>query len=261
MAPKPDKVLKLICKECGYENEAQRVYCHNCGTKLDRSIIPKAEEKTSGRTQRQTASRVKKAQGKAFSMRQQVFGPLWKVVVLSITVASLIEIARPPEGIPGRAEVTGDVPSIVFDLDAMLQAPTALKRVYTQAEVNNYLRSTVKAKGNALGGALEFGGVFVNFYEDNTCRFGLEQKVFDYSLYATTLYYPEERDGKMTAVNTGGYIGRLPIHPGIMKGLDFIFSQVWKSLSRELDKLSKMESIEVGKQNVTVISAPGRQVQ
>ena len=29
---------KLTCGQCGYENEPERVYCHNCGTKLDRSV-------------------------------------------------------------------------------------------------------------------------------------------------------------------------------------------------------------------------------
>ena len=36
----------LTCAECGFVNEAERVYCHNCGKKLDRSLIPKEDPKT-----------------------------------------------------------------------------------------------------------------------------------------------------------------------------------------------------------------------
>ena len=30
----------LVCKQCNFENEPERVYCHNCGAKLDRSLLP-----------------------------------------------------------------------------------------------------------------------------------------------------------------------------------------------------------------------------
>ena len=29
----------LTCKECQHVNEEARIYCHNCGTKLDRSLL------------------------------------------------------------------------------------------------------------------------------------------------------------------------------------------------------------------------------
>ena len=35
---------RLTCAECKYENEVERVYCHNCGEKLDRSLLPKVDE-------------------------------------------------------------------------------------------------------------------------------------------------------------------------------------------------------------------------
>lgn len=32
--------MKLICTQCNHENEVERIYCHNCGSKLDRSQLP-----------------------------------------------------------------------------------------------------------------------------------------------------------------------------------------------------------------------------
>ena len=35
----------LTCKACGYsKNELERVYCHECGEKLDRSHLPKKKD-------------------------------------------------------------------------------------------------------------------------------------------------------------------------------------------------------------------------
>ena len=46
-SPEPTKPVNLTCEQCGHENEAERVYCHNCGGKLDRSLLPKEDPKTS----------------------------------------------------------------------------------------------------------------------------------------------------------------------------------------------------------------------
>lgn len=32
-------MTKLVCAECRHENEAERIYCHNCGECLDRSAV------------------------------------------------------------------------------------------------------------------------------------------------------------------------------------------------------------------------------
>jgi hypothetical protein len=32
-------MTKLVCTECKHENEAQRIYWHNCGAKLGRSAL------------------------------------------------------------------------------------------------------------------------------------------------------------------------------------------------------------------------------
>src|SRR5438552_884776 len=34
-----DRMNKLVCPECQHENEPERVYCHNCGARLDRFAL------------------------------------------------------------------------------------------------------------------------------------------------------------------------------------------------------------------------------
>ena len=49
----------LTCKQCNYDNEPERVYCHNCGAKLDRTVLPKDPAKTKEGKEK-TAKRVRR---------------------------------------------------------------------------------------------------------------------------------------------------------------------------------------------------------
>jgi predicted amidophosphoribosyltransferase len=35
---------KLFCPECRRENEPERIYCHDCGTRLDRSAAARSKK-------------------------------------------------------------------------------------------------------------------------------------------------------------------------------------------------------------------------
>jgi len=63
---------------------------------------------------------------------------------------------------------------------------------------------------------------------------------------------------KISAVNIGDWIGRLPIHPALMKYADVISADVWSALDRERRLLSKMGSVTVHDGSVTITS-PTRQ--
>ena len=39
---KPER--KVICTECRHENEAERIYCHNCGERIERSGVLSKEK-------------------------------------------------------------------------------------------------------------------------------------------------------------------------------------------------------------------------
>jgi hypothetical protein len=60
------------------------------------------------------------------------------------------------------------------------------------------------------------------------------------------------QDGTLTASNNGGSIGRLPIHPALMKYGDLIFSDLWTALEREKKSVSKMGAIEFHPQTVVL---------
>jgi predicted amidophosphoribosyltransferase len=50
-------MIKLICPECRRENEPERIYCHDCGARLDRTALAKAAPK--GEDAKETQRRLK----------------------------------------------------------------------------------------------------------------------------------------------------------------------------------------------------------
>ena len=48
-------ITKLICPECRHENEAERVYCHDCGARLNKPAAA-AARKTKKRKQSKRAN-------------------------------------------------------------------------------------------------------------------------------------------------------------------------------------------------------------
>ena len=90
----------IVCKQCNYANEPERVYCHNCGAKLDRSLLPKEPVKNPKESVEKTRRRVKKMTNPArgFFLHWQKLLP--QTILLAVSCAGLIQAARPPGGVP-----------------------------------------------------------------------------------------------------------------------------------------------------------------
>ena len=56
----------------------------------------------------------------------------------------------------------------------------------------------------------------------------------------------------MTATVLGGWIGRLPVHPAIMKYGDIIFADLWSALDRERKLVTKMAGVSFHDGGVTI---------
>ena len=51
------RFMKLLCPECRRENEPERIYCHDCGARLDRSSL--AKEKSTEEAPKETQRRLR----------------------------------------------------------------------------------------------------------------------------------------------------------------------------------------------------------
>jgi len=85
-------MTKLTCAECRHENEAERIYCHNCGERLDRSAVA-AQRKAPD--PQEAHRRLQKLLGPPNRLRQNFFA-VSKLALVAAIVAALLEIALPP---------------------------------------------------------------------------------------------------------------------------------------------------------------------
>src|SRR6267143_1836283 len=161
-------MTKIACAECQHENEAERIYCHNCGERLDRSVVP---AKQKAQDPQEAHRRLQKMLGPPNRTRQNFFA-VSKLALAAAVVAALVEIALPPE-LPAPTKIVS--PQIDLDLEnaASYQKPGPLE--YSQDQINAYLAYRLTSKKKALNKPLlDFVRATAAFRE-GACTIGMER--------------------------------------------------------------------------------------
>jgi hypothetical protein len=241
-------MTKIVCGECRHENEAERIYCHNCGERLDRSAAAAQKPMVDPA---ETHRRLQKMLGPPSRVRHNFFA-VSKLVLAAVAAAALVEMALPPE-VPAPTKIVS--PQIDLDLENAHLRPSPLE--YSQDQINAYLTYRLISKKKALTYPfLTFVGATASFRE-GACTIAMERSLFGYSIFSRTSHRVETNAGKIAATNVGGWIGRLPIHPVIMQFGDIIFADLWSALDRERKLIGKMGAVNFHEGSVT-ITAPTR---
>jgi len=241
-------MTKIVCGECRHENEAERIYCHNCGERLDRSAAA-AQKPMVDPTE--THRRLQKMLGPPSRVRHNFFA-VSKLVLAAVAAAALVQMSLPPE-LPAPTKIVS--PQIDLDLENAHLRPSPLE--YSQDQINAYLTYRLISKKKALTYPfLTFVRATASFRE-GACTIGVERSLFGYSIFSRTSHRVDTSAGKIAATNVGGWIGRLPIHPAIMQFGDIIFADLWSALDRERKLIGKMEAVNFHDGSVT-ITAPTR---
>jgi hypothetical protein len=241
-------MFKLVCPECHRQNEPERIYCHDCGARLDRSVLAKVAPKTEDAKETQRRLRLMLDPGRA-RMRLTFFR-ISKLVLGSCGLAVLIVMLQPPVHLPERVNNV-ELQQINLDLENASINHSAAPLRYTEAQVNAYLVNVVRSKQAALSKLLQFERALVSF-EEGVCQITAERSLFGVSVFPAISYNVTLQNGTLTASNNGGSIGRMPIHPGIMKFGDILFTDLWTALDREKKSVSKMGAIEFHPQTVVL---------
>ena len=245
--------VQLVCPECQRENESERIFCHSCGARLDRSILTtvKDEREKPEQAHRRLRNLFEPTNGK---LRKGFFA-LAKVVLGSAIVAALVELAL-PLNLPPVVKSIGLPAEINFDLERAITSHRAGQFQYTQDQVNGYLAYALKSKKAALDKPLlTFKRLVVGFDENNLCTITIERSLYGYSLYQRAAFEVKLADGKISTANKGAWFGRLPVDPQLMKFGDALFSDAWSALDRERKLLAKMSAIEMHHGAVTITAA------
>jgi hypothetical protein len=245
-------MIKLICPECRRENEPERIYCHDCGARLDRTALAKQAPK--GEDVSETRRRLKSMLDPQRAKMRLMFFKVSKVILGALALAAIVQMILPPD-VPPPAKTGEFPPQINLDLENAAMNHGAAPLRYTQAQVNAYLGSALKSKQAALSKLLQFERAVVSF-DENVCRITAQRSLFGFSVFTTISVQVTLQNGTLTASTNGGSIGRLPIHPLLMKYADLLFSDLWAALDRERKSIAKMNAIEFHPQAVVLIPKP-----
>jgi hypothetical protein len=248
-------MTKLLCPECRHENEPERVYCHNCGARLNRTGgVP---GKSDGATTAETQKRLRRMMDpRGFRARQLLFNVV-KLILGSCVAAALIQMLLPPD-LPVESKTLDLGSQIGLDLEKAITEHHGAQLRYTQDQVNSYLTTVLKRKKTTLLDKpfLEFQrGVAA--LEEGALRFTAERSFLGYPLYTTASYSVSLQNGKIAAPSRGGSIGRMPIHPQLMQFTDVLLADVWKALELDRKQIAKLAAIELHPQTV-VLTAPAQ---
>jgi hypothetical protein len=245
-------MITLICPECRRENEPERIYCHDCGARLDRTALAKVAPK--GEDVKETQRRLRTMLDPQRAKIRHLFFKTSKVILGAFALAAVIQMILPPD-LPPRPK-TGDFPpQINLDLENAALNHSATPMQYTEAQVNAYLASALKGKQAALGKLLDFERAVVKF-DETICSVTAERSLFGFSVFTTTSSKVALQNGAIIAANNGGSIGRLPVHPLLMKYADPLFADLWVALERERKSVAKMGAIEFHPQAVVLTPKP-----
>jgi hypothetical protein len=252
MASNPPTPANLPCAQCGFVNEAERVYCHNCGSKLDRSLLPTHEEQ-GGESPAKARKRIAKITNPKAGFLFEEVKTLFKVELSAIVVAALILIARRPDGVPElkKASIQRLINS---DMMEAMQSPKPSLISFTEDEVNQHLKKTVKARETLVPG-VEVSRVYAAF-TPGVIHMGTENSIFGYPIYMEIAFHVEIKAGKFTTSIVAGSLGRLAVDPRILRlpyG-EVLFQGTWDALKRERGQMDRMERVDVKKEEISLVT-------
>ena len=240
----------VICTECRHDNEAERIYCHNCGERLDRSVVL---AKKKGTDPGEEHRRLQKMMEGPSKLRQNFFA-VAKVALGAAGAAALVLIATPAE-VPAPTKVIPPQMDLDLESAASFQKPGPLE--YSQEQVNAYLAYRLTSKKKALSKPfLDFVRASASFH-DSACTIAMERSFFGYSIFTRSSFRLNTGSGKTAVQNVGGWIGQLPVHPAIMQYGNIIFADLWNALDREHKLIAKMAAVNFHDAGVT-ITPPSR---
>ena len=249
--------IPLVCQACGYANESARIYCHNCGVKLDRdALIPfeKDQEEAARKKHREVIKIMSPKRG----LFAKTLRMLVKTVALAAITAVLIDAILPPDGIalPTKNAEETEAPPIDSILENLATAPAGKRIMLREADVNAYMR---KERFRKLPPGLTPSiplRALVRF-EENTATFILLANVAGHPLCATLSGNLQvDKEHGLVATCTGGSIGRLFIPAQLAVYAGGAIPVLLDSMKNERQLLNQLGSIEVGKQQI-ILGARG----
>ncbi len=252
---KPD-LRKLTCTSCKHENEIERVYCHNCGEKLDRSLLPTLNVTETDDDRAKERKKVKSM------MNPHRFGWLRTMKVfllielLAAAVAAGYLATQAPDIVPQAGKDRFPELEISDVWPGMINAKPAVSVTFKEFDLNYYLRKQVKGSESPIG--TKFVRAFTHL-EPGLVTIATERNAWGLPFFNSATFKPVIKDGKWNAEMKSFAIGRLTIPAafGKLVKLDtFTYGALEQAFEKEIKNLSRIEKIEPGKDVIFFLTKP-----
>lgn len=257
----------IACKECGHVNEGERIYCHNCGSKLDRSVLLTVKQQNE--TPEQKRRRIQKAMSPTAGLGRGLLIAFLQAAPAGALAALVLDMVLPPPTVPAVPK-KGDFEEIVqldLALENMAAGTMGMRPVsMKEAEINNYLKSKVRPKydGNFFQSATSFQRAFVKLTPGDI-QISMQTAILDYPLYFSihcalridSIHSPTgEVSQGVVSTPISANIGRLYLPPAIVQFSGFVFDPLWNALNREHRLVDHVGEIEIRRGEI-IFSAHG----
>lgn len=232
----------LPCQKCGHENELGRIFCHQCGTRLDLSQIkaPGHGGKKLRRKGAMTPGRI---------IRWGIDAVIVAILGWGLYLMCQVPALRPVKHSDEEAQAANDKK---FELEQHINQKKPYQITFSESELNSLVHSFhfEKREGSGIRVEptelqLELGdGVATSVFVGKMMLGPMEKEI-----YVRYTCAPKLVDGRMEFVPVSGAVGDLPIHPKILSStgaLQNYFRSLFGSLSQEKVLLDQLTSVSVG---------------
>jgi len=240
--------MALRCASCGYENDPTRVYCHSCGTRLERGNVAAPP---TGFTHPTDVAKMKKPRQPVAWGRY--FSALFKLALLAVLAAAVVLALLPPHDVPAPVEPDENLASRLSGLlDDASSSAEARAFGLPAEDINRWLVSSVALQGSS--GSMQLKPQRLYAVPGNgQMRVGLEVTVAGAGHVFFEGDYEPVREGNGYTLEPRRYsVGRLPLPVllgwPVQKQLDGLA----QALSGPLGQLSRASYIGVSPEMVTL---------
>jgi hypothetical protein len=231
----------IQCPKCSFDNELGRIFCHQCGAKLE---LDKIKAPTEGAKLRRRVA------GGARKTIQTVIELIVALAVIA-AVVSVWLVPEVPELKPTNADLVGsDVKKVKLERLVVSDTPGSLE--ITEGELNTYVNSLGFDKPKGAWLELVPVTLRIEFHDGGVRVIYLgELHLGDYvhkQIYLSLTGTPSIRDGSFDFDTTGGWIGKLPLHPKLLQATGWpqsYFGRFFDKFEAEQAALDKLSSVTV----------------
>ncbi|MBV9464006.1 MAG: zinc-ribbon domain-containing protein [Verrucomicrobiae bacterium] len=236
----------IVCPHCGKDNELGRIFCLNCGAKLDLNAI--------GAPSSARNPAIRKAKR---AIRAKMYHGIFKVVkvgMIAFSSAMITLIFLPPTIVRYKTapEDSDSFEEKKFQLEDAVNDGTPITLSFSELEINAMLKNYVKALNHGVKSEVVLPTIYAQIDQDELTLVIERQWKFIhiYLLYTTK---PVIRENKVRFEPVGGSIGRFRLHPLLLPHYAGLIAPLWERFKFDKQTLDQVGEIKLTPNFATLV--------